>query len=91
MLNKTDQSSEQIIAKKESPVVAITFYSKRTDSPPGYHTGILSAGNRQDVVRLKEGLESAAKKGEKYHPRLKSHCFLFLIGIRKKITIHQTI
>ncbi|MCW8471262.1 hypothetical protein OQJ19_11460 [Fluoribacter gormanii] len=76
MLNKTDQSSVQIVAKKESPVVAITFYSKRTDSPPGYNTGILSAGNRQDVVRLKEGLESAAKKRGEIPPKFEITLFL---------------
>ncbi|PWY55183.1 hypothetical protein DGG96_13465 [Legionella qingyii] len=76
MLNRIDESSKKVIAKKDSPVVAITFYSKRTDSEPGYHTGILSEGNRQDVVRLKEGLENAAKKREEIPPKVEITLFL---------------
>ncbi|WP_454781983.1 hypothetical protein [Legionella sp. WA2022007384] len=75
MLNKS-QANEQSTTTQPSPVVAITFYSKRTDTPPGYHPGILSAGNRQDVVRLKDGLESAAKEKGETPPKVEITLFL---------------
>lgn len=67
---------EELSVKKSAPLVAITFYSKRTDEKPGYNTGVLSEGNKTDVLRLKDGLELAAKKRGKTPPQVEITLFL---------------
>ncbi|WP_131796058.1 hypothetical protein [Legionella lansingensis] len=66
----------RVQSNKKSPVVAITFYSRRIDNNPGYHTGIFSAANKKDILRLKEGLELAATKRGKTLPQVEITLFL---------------
>jgi hypothetical protein len=75
--NKPTESSKDNTSNNSSPVAAITFYSKQTHGkPPGFYQGILSEENKKDVLRLKEGLEKAAKERGETPPKVEITLYL---------------
>jgi hypothetical protein len=77
MFSPSDKSIEGIPpSKKSTPVVAITFYSMRTSVSPGYHEGIFSKRDVDDVFRLKDGIQNAALERGQEIPTVEITLFL---------------
>jgi hypothetical protein len=63
--------------KDNDPVVAITFYSKRTpNTAKGYYEGIFNDANVKDVLELQHGLAIVAKKKGRIPPTIEITLFL---------------
>lgn len=76
MRTSSEMAKELLSMQQTPPKVAITFYSKRTSDKSGYYTGIFSDENKNEVMRLKEGIEKAAMRRGDTPPKIEITLFL---------------
>jgi hypothetical protein len=68
--------SKNGVDEAATPVVAVSFYSRRTKTEKGYYDGIFNPGERDNVTNLIRGLQTAALKYGHQPPQLEITLFL---------------